>query len=211
MDMIDWIESDTGLPIPRQQGSLICSRVAPESEAQKWVESVSKDLKGARVAVVMGLGAGLHVKRLAEKFKQVSIIAVERHTEIVKRVSSGVLKHLISQDRVQIHSPANAGEILNLPLLNIGKEISFSVLRHPASFRLNKSYYERFESALTCRGERSACEDFFHARPDIAEFVSRLALARELSVFSIVEAIQGQKQLEQRDHLAWLALRELVK
>ncbi len=68
------IESADGVPAIDVGGRMLCSRVHPLKEAHRLVDGL--DLVEHAVVVVLGFGAGWHVKRLAERSEKSTLIVV---------------------------------------------------------------------------------------------------------------------------------------
>ena len=64
MSIISFTENAEGYLIPLENGKVLCDFHHPLEEAEKWVSQ--QDLTISNEIVVLGLGAGFHVRALKE-------------------------------------------------------------------------------------------------------------------------------------------------
>lgn len=70
--MIEWIDSAAGIKVPTRDGRILCSSRDPIREAQKWVDSLPKNLVGP--VTIIGLGGGFHIQALLAKGLKINVI-----------------------------------------------------------------------------------------------------------------------------------------
>lgn len=207
MTEIEWIDSESGAPIPQQSGQSLCSKVNPVSEAEKWLDQNKQSIRDAETIIVLGMGGGYHLKLLTEKFKDRDFIAIEKHAAIADFLSSRSLPQ-----EVAVLSGYPYEELLKNALLKEALKTRIVVLKHPSSFRLNREYYSKIEKLLTGR-EASGLEDLLKMRLDLRPFFRTLKLNQDHNpnILSIEEAIKARGTPVEKEGIIWLTLRELVR
>jgi shikimate kinase len=86
--MLDWLSNDNGDAIPVIDGKPLCSRINPQREAMSWAEKTVEKLYSTTDAiVVLGYGAGYHIKALQSLIKH-KIYVFENIEEIYQMVKN---------------------------------------------------------------------------------------------------------------------------
>ena len=81
MSIISFTENAEGYLIPIENGKAICDAQAPVEEAERWV--ASQDFSISNEAVVLGLGAGFHVRALREAYPYLKIHVIEVREQLL--------------------------------------------------------------------------------------------------------------------------------
>jgi hypothetical protein len=211
MELIDWVKSEGGQYVPRQEGNLICSKVNPVEEARRWVQSITSDITKDDGIAVMGLGGGFHIRILSEKFPSAKILVFERHSSIVDRLGHEESKH-VAVENLRIVGDPSFDALAEDNWISNFVRAPFVVVRHPTSFRLNRAYYKKIEGSLTGRGTQESLVEFLKLRPDLANLVAKVSKNEEpLSILSIAEVLRNKRKPLDASGLSWMLLRELVK
>jgi hypothetical protein len=74
--------SVNGLVVPAVDGKPMCSSRDPEREAAQWLFSIENLIQPGSTVLVLGLGAGFHVRALLRKFPNTSVEVLELNPEI---------------------------------------------------------------------------------------------------------------------------------
>lgn len=90
MTTISFSENKEGYLLPLENGHLLCDFENPNEEAEAW--AAQQDVKISNEIVVLGLGAGFHIKALKEAHPYLKIHVVECRDQLLpiykKQVSS---------------------------------------------------------------------------------------------------------------------------
>ena len=80
--------SRDGLKVPIINGKGLCSRIDPILEANSWVKNNESIFSWADRIVVVGLGAGFHITRLADIFRNKRIVVLEINQDLINHFQS---------------------------------------------------------------------------------------------------------------------------
>lgn len=132
---IEYIESEYGL-IPKVNHRQLASRKNPVAEAELWSDRVQVVRE---TILVLGLGAGFHIKALAVKYPDKNIYVYENEEDIKSKFGDSF--NVSGDKKALIQSLYNASE---------GQ---FQILTHPASYAVHKLDYDLFLKEVTGRSK----------------------------------------------------------
>ncbi len=120
----------------------IHSAYMPLKEAEKSVEAFND--KGKNIILVLGSGLGYHLRELAKKFPEKTIIAVEHDEEVVE-----LLKEHFPEtfDTAKIITNQNDISFL-FESGNFAEFNGFALYTHRPSYLINKDFYDEFVTDL---------------------------------------------------------------
>ncbi len=105
--MIELIKTVTGQEVPKLNGYFLSSSYDPLTEAERWIESVQHNLQDT--VCILGVGAGLHIKLLAERNPQRAFYVFDFNHEICQRFN----EKLGQPENVEVICLNNSNDILN--------------------------------------------------------------------------------------------------
>lgn len=201
--MIEWQNNDRGIAIPHVEGRPLCSKANPEREADIWVEkTLSKLYASTDAIVILGYGAGFHVRALQKK-TSLKIYVVEMLEGISQSVSS-------SQDLTMIHL-SHVSDIWSHGKIKELVSKRFQIFQHYPSTSPFLKDYDLLRHNLTARHRPAFRKHIEHTVPNaILANVDFEESKDLLSVRDISEHTTIHKTSNQKSYL-WKILGELLK
>lgn len=194
-----------GSPVPVCNGIYLHSIYDPEKEAESFVETYERQLTQKNHVLILGLGLGYHVEKVAEFMRTVHknfhITILEPNSELIT---------ITNQQRTFSSQEISIIHLVDYKNLYASKKfVKFlmqkpCLLKHEASFGLNK---ELFSGFLTFKSDRkiSSFEESLSAQTR-----ELLALDPQASFRESASRIETSGKISGRAEYLTLALREVI-
>ncbi|MDZ4660876.1 MAG: hypothetical protein SGJ18_04580 [Pseudomonadota bacterium] len=145
---LETLHASTGAAIFLKNGIRLASANNPLREAEAWVSKNSLAFEKFDVTIVLGLGCGYHTHWASLKFPLNKIIVLEPDLNVIKWVK---LEGPTQGKRVKILNVMNQDAIMASPELRTRLSELYSVLRHPASFQVERTALSNLEMIILGR------------------------------------------------------------
>lgn len=199
-------------------GTSICSRIDPWLEAQKWIDLNCSLIESYPTLIVLGLGAGYHIIRLAETFPNKKIHVIENNLNLIELFDRQMLsKNKKCREHITCHWIHEYKKIKDWEF-RFYRDSRYAVLRFNPRCFLEKDFYSHLEDMLIGRKFESFVEQ--------ARFKNNLTFLLEnknwldsvssdqkklLSINEILSGIEQQPFPLTKEQRIWKTLGELIK
>ena len=150
--ILETMNSATGDPIFLKNGIRLASANNPLREAEAWVCRNITAFEKYDVTIVLGLGCGYHTYWASLKFPLNKIIVLEPDIEVIKWVKA---EGPVQSKKVKILNIKSQGAIVDSQELRSRLCELYSVVRHPASFQVEREALANLETLLLGRTTES--------------------------------------------------------
>lgn len=153
---IDFETSKTGLKIPKfKNGKLIHSKYDPEREAINLVNNIEEN----SFYLVTGIGAGFFIKKLAEKYPNSKIVAIENSEDDITFLEENL--HIISELKNQNVIITTTENLYNTLLQNYLPAIypSFKLIEYRSWILENQDALKNIQN-ITSQALKNIAQDF---------------------------------------------------
>ncbi|MBK9324023.1 MAG: hypothetical protein IPM97_13940 [Bdellovibrionaceae bacterium] len=207
MTNISFTENPEGYLIPIESMQPLCDLVDPASEAEKWV--TAQNLNICNEIVVLGLGAGFHVRALRENFPHLKIHVVECRDQLLP-----IFKKQIQSDLDCYYCFHSLEELLDSELFERTIAKSLPVYFFKKAWGAQEDLFYSLWKNLTGRSVYAIARHFANMGLEIDEKTmdSLKSSERPLTIKEATEIVirsESTKAKEQRSYFE--ALRELIK
>lgn len=202
--------SKSGVPILTASGRLLCSRVDPMKEAQRWVASHRQVIETVPSILVLGIGSGFHVAELCRQFPGKKILVIESNFDLAASVEDLLG---FEMPGVDILTEQKVETVLRSSRLHKAITQVYSILAHAPSMSLDPDFYDEVLKYLIGR-EKSA---FLFQMKLRGEFDQIFDLQKLMTSESTLLSIEDLNKALTNDHrgdpkaMAIQCLREFVK
>lgn len=205
---LEMLKTPNSYWVPMIDGNVLHSLVDPNREAERFVDSIEAQVRSVQSILVLGLGGGFHIQKLRERFPDKNILVIEAHAEIVdaiKKKNQKVFEQcdvLVRPEVDKVHVTSEICELFSG---------TFSIVRHPASWRSASQYYTDFLFNLNSR-EIDVLKSFSNARSELESIFSAIELksGEEVTISQITESIDHSRERAGYPQIIWKVLGELV-
>ena len=128
--MIEVIGARSGDCTISFDGKLLASRIDPRSEAERWCEKHSSELKAIKTVFIIGAGAAYHLSILQNTYPHLKIICIEFNDEIIKQVRNSIEISLLGIEIIHINA---ISDLMTNEDIHSGLAGSYKVVVHPSS------------------------------------------------------------------------------
>lgn len=149
---LETLRASTGAPIFLKNGIRLASLNNPLREAEAWLNKNNLAFDTYDVTIVLGLGCGYHTHWASLKFPLNKIIVLEPDSAVIKWVKTEGPKQ---GKRVKILNVKNTEDIIGSPELRTRLCELYSIIRHPASFQVEREALSEIETLLLGRSTKS--------------------------------------------------------
>ncbi len=137
--------SRMGSPVAVVKGVHLHSIYDPAREAENFIDSQVKNLKGKIDVVILGLGFGYHVKALQHYFDSIksdyNIIVIEPNQDVYNYVAE---KNLVDFNKVKVINSHSIDELYSNEKLVHFLLQKPAIIAHPASFNHYHAFFKEF-------------------------------------------------------------------
>ena len=205
--------SRNGLPVPVINGIYLHSIYNPVKEAQAFIQNFTQALQVKNTVLILGLGFGYHideaVKVLEAHHKNFNIFVLEPNKDLV---SDYFEKNEVVDERIKIVTKADSSE-----LFNSWEFVQFlmkkpCIIKHDASFTLEKEYYTNFLAHQASKRTSDFTELLYpKAANRLNESTERLAQTHQTeTVGDLITGIKDTGRLASKSDYFLMAFNEIV-
>jgi hypothetical protein len=204
---LEFVQCRTKRWVPIANGILLHSSVDPEREAAQLVEREWASLSGVKSILVMGLGGGFHLEELARRHDG-PIVVIEAEKEMAQAMAE---KNPELMGKIEVLAGVPPAQIPREEEIISVLSASYSVFKHPASFRISQYYYTAVMQTLNDRTLRRL-RQLSAGNTKLQQFLDSLSISNDqiLTLPMVEEAMARRGQGLEREGLIWMTLRELV-
>ena len=170
---LETIHASTGAAIFLKNGIRLASANNPLREAESWVSKNVNAFEKFDVTVVLGLGCGYHTHWASLKFPLNKIVVLEPDLNVIKWVKA---EGPTQGKKVKILNIIDQDSILSSPELRTRLCELYSVVRHPASFQVERSILATLEATLLGRTAASL-KFLMKLNPELSAHAAKLEKA----------------------------------
>lgn len=208
-------QARNGAEIIRLNGRLVCSRVDPLQEAQKWVKKVKKDHPKNTTIIVLGLGCAYHVVELKQTFNTSRIVVIEPAKAVVEWAKKN---HSLILTGVDIVQSPSLEELRSHSMIQEVVKKPYSVWRFGPRTHESQKFFGQAEELLLGRNPQGV-ELLLDARSELKSCFDENGL-KQMSQKNCLSLMDLKSQMIQRPPgmtrqqesliLSFQLLRELV-
>jgi hypothetical protein len=205
---LEFLKSRTNSWVPLVEGTLLHSSVDPEREAENFIASEWDNLKNVRSVIVLGLGGGFHVQELLKR-KAFDVVVIEASKNLVVQIGE---KNPHILETMTLLAGLATDLIFKDSDILVACSRSFTVLKHPASFRLQHFYYAAILKEFN-RRTINGLKKTSKGNEKIVHFFESLDINGDqlLTLPMIEEAMQRRGTGLGQEGLIWMTMRELIE
>lgn len=167
--MIEFTTAREGQRIFKWSGRLLCSSIAPQKEAKKWLENHKARIQKYQNVVIMGLGNGFHVLETIQALRNRKLHVINFCPEILVPALSTIGNR---EGQIIIISASNIEELKRTEKFRAILQNPFSVVDFPPAMGFDINLYAKAKELLLGRTSESLS---FYAEAR-AQFGSSFAL-----------------------------------
>lgn len=197
--------------IIRCQGRSLASTVDPLNEARLWLEKNHNFVAGEDRLVVLGVGAGYHLRELTQRFPHKQIFALYIEDDLLESLNK---LHALELSTIEFVHIAKVEEALAIPRLRRLLSQNYGLLSFLPAQATYLQLYRELQARLVAR-DPVLFSDLVRREPRLLKMFPLQAIpgAGEktlLSIKDLTRMVTGNGDLSRQDLLLLKALRELV-
>jgi hypothetical protein len=150
--MIEFTTAKEGERIFKWSGRLLCSSVAPQKEAKKWLENNKERIQKYHHVVIMGLGNGFHILETLHNFRNKKLYVINFCPEILVPALSMIGNR---EGQIVIVSASDVEDLKRNEKFRAILQHPFSIVDFPQAMGFDVDLYAKAKEILLGRTQES--------------------------------------------------------